>query len=283
MSHEGPGLWAGLCNASRRVCHVSHGKRGLQGWSERARCSCGSVQPALQPSRRFPAVGCSAAAPMRSRAAQLAWAARASARSLHARPNCLNGVSEANAVSFGPAQASEQRRGPRPQAGAAHRGLTFWFLLGQAKRNSPAGARPGGVSLTVQPFTSTAQSRSDPHYFTSSSKTAVSNVRLDLDEFALKGRAQLFQLLKGKPRHPGIPDLQLEACESDWPAIAQLVECDLLTTAGRLNLERSEPRFKGFRHRIRPPRLRITPTGRASYAIPVAACIDECNVSCGGR
>ncbi len=46
----------------------------------------------------------------------------------------------------GPAKRASQGTPWRSQ-GAAHRGLTFWFLLGQAKRNSPAGARPGGLSL----------------------------------------------------------------------------------------------------------------------------------------
>lgn len=70
-------------------------------------------QPGLHASRCLSAVGCSAvraAAPMRCRAAQLAWAARASARFIHARPDCLSGANGVSAASFGPAQASEQLR-----------------------------------------------------------------------------------------------------------------------------------------------------------------------------
>ena len=92
-------------------------------------------QPGLTRLRRFPAVGCSAAAPMRCREAQLGWAARASAHSIHVRPNCLNGVSEANAVSFGPAQPSEHRRGRLGEAEGLRIGAVFFaYFLARARK-----------------------------------------------------------------------------------------------------------------------------------------------------
>ncbi len=96
--------------------------------------------------RRFPAVGCSAAAPMRCREAQLGWAARVSARSLLTRPKCLNGVSAANAVSFGPAQASEHRRGPLGKAKGRRIGAVFFasFLARARKGVACRGEIPAG-------------------------------------------------------------------------------------------------------------------------------------------
>ncbi len=107
-------------------------------------------QPGLTPSRRFPAVRLLdvwAAAPMRCREAQLGWAARASARfpTDSARLSERSERSERSEFRAGPVKRAPQGTPWRSQ-GAAHRGLTFWFLLGQAKRNSPAGARPGGLS-----------------------------------------------------------------------------------------------------------------------------------------
>ncbi len=106
-------------------------------------------QPGLQPARSFQAVGClavRAAAPMRCREAQLGWAARASARSLLTRPNCLNGVSKANAVSFGPAQASEHRREPLGAAKGLRIGAVFFasFLARARKGVACRGEIPAG-------------------------------------------------------------------------------------------------------------------------------------------
>ena len=106
-------------------------------------------QPGRQPARRFSAVGCSAvraAAPMRCRAAQLGWAARASARSLHARPDCLSGANAVSAASFGPAQASEQRREPLGAAKGLRIGAVFFasFLARARKEVACRGEIPAG-------------------------------------------------------------------------------------------------------------------------------------------
>ncbi len=96
-------------------------------------------QPGLQPTRRFPAVGCSAvwaAAPMRCREAQLGWAACASTRSLQTRPDCLSGVNKLNAASFGPAQPSEHRRGLLGEAKGLRIGAVFFaYFLARARKS----------------------------------------------------------------------------------------------------------------------------------------------------
>jgi len=105
-----------------------------------------------QPTRRFPAVGCSAAAPMRCREAQPAWAARAARDSNQTRPDCLSGVSEANAASFGPAQAGEHRRGPLGEAKGLRIGAVFFasFLARARKEVACRGEIPAGFYESPQ-------------------------------------------------------------------------------------------------------------------------------------
>ena len=81
---------------------------------------------------RYSAVGCCPYAG----AEQHRNAGRRAARTptLQARPNCLNGVSAANAVSFGPARRFAQRRGPGRRPGAGIGAVFFAYFLARARK-----------------------------------------------------------------------------------------------------------------------------------------------------
>ncbi len=73
------------------------------------------------------------------------WARARSARRALTWRNCLNGVSNANAVSFAPGPLFEHHREPQPQAGAQASGSPFFspLFFGEAKkRGSGAGVKP---------------------------------------------------------------------------------------------------------------------------------------------
>jgi len=109
-------------------------------------------QPRLTRSRRFPAVGCSAAAPMRCREAQPAWAACVSTRlpSDSARLSERSERSERSEFRAGPSGRASQGTPWRSQ-GAAHRGRVLCFLSCTSKKGSRLpGRNPGGVFRSAQ-------------------------------------------------------------------------------------------------------------------------------------